>query len=367
MSQKANYFKLGLFIIIASVLGAIFLIVFGAGEFFKKEMLAETCFDESVQGLSVGSQVKYKGIQIGTVKSITSAAQTYETKSDYVLVVMSLDQGIYLGQTGDSAKTRVFNAINDGLTVRLAFKGLTGAAFLETDYSKNAARNSLEISWAPKNIYIPSHKSNMKQIGDSINQILDNLAGLNIKEMALDMETLLKNLDKKLNDIDAKHISTLTASLLNELKATNEKFNSAIGSVKIQQIIDDATVSFSQLKTIIEDSKKPLYNAINDFEKAAGSTKEITSEFQAKLVPGIDSLSSNLDKFMENLAATSGTLENMVWMNSDKIKLIIENLETTSQNLKQLSKDIKKYPGRLLFEKPPNKLEMGKTDMEKQQ
>jgi len=70
---------------------------------------------------------------------------------------------------------------------------------------------------------------------------------------------------------------------------------------------------------------------------------------------------------MENLAATSGTLENMVWMNSDKIKLIIENLETTSQNLKQLSKDIKKYPGRLLFEQPPKKLEMGKTDMEKQQ
>ncbi len=358
MSQKANYFKLGLFIIIASALGAIFLIAFGAGEFFKKELLAETCFNESVQGLSIGSQVKYKGIQIGTVKSITSAAQTYETKSDYVLVVMSLEKGIYLGQTGDSTKTRVLNAINDGLTVRLAFKGLTGAAFLETDYSKKAARNTLDISWSPKNIYIPSHKSNMKQIGDSVNQILDNLAGLNIKGMALDMEILLKNLDKKLIDIDAKHISTLTASLLKELKSTNAKFNSAIGSVKIQQIIDDATSSFSQLKTIIEDSKEPLHNAINDFQKAAGNTKNITSDFQAKLVPSLDSLSSNLDKFMENLTATSGMMENIVWMNSDKIKVIIENLESTSQNLKQLSKDIKKYPGRLLFEKPPEKFEM---------
>jgi len=50
MTQKANFFKLGLFVIIAFGLGAAFLIIFGAGQFFKKELLAETCFNESVQG-----------------------------------------------------------------------------------------------------------------------------------------------------------------------------------------------------------------------------------------------------------------------------------------------------------------------------
>ena len=44
------------------------------------------------------------------------------------------------------------------------------------------------------------------------------------------------------------------------------------------------------------------------------------------------------------------------------IDLIIENIETTSENLKQMSKDIRRYPGRLLFEKPPEKINMEKKN-----
>jgi hypothetical protein len=60
---------------------------------------------------------------------------------------------------------------------------------------------------------------------------------------------------------------------------------------------------------------------------------------------------------VENLSTASGLIEHMVWLNSDRVKLIMENLETTSENLKQMSKDIKRYPGRLIFEKPPEKAE----------
>ncbi|MCD4676341.1 MAG: MlaD family protein [Desulfobacula sp.] len=362
MTQKANYFKLGLFVIIAFGLGAAFLIIFGAGEFFKKQLLTETCFNESVQGLTIGSEVKYKGIKIGTVKSITSVARIYETKSDYVLVILSLEEGISLGQTGESAKVRIQNAIKDGLTIRLAFKGLTGAAYLETDYSMQDPKDTLDISWAPKNIYLPSQKSSMKQFGDSINQILDNLAAINLTGITQDIEVLLKTLDRKINDFDMKRISGLTGSLLKELKETNQKVSTAMGSDKIKRLLDDAQVSFSELRTIVKTSKAPINKAINDFQKAADSTKNITAGLETRLSPKIDGLSSNLDRLMESLAATSGLLENMVWLNSDKIKLIIENLETTSENLKQMSRDIKRYPGRLLFEKPPEKTNMEKKD-----
>jgi ABC-type transporter Mla subunit MlaD len=358
VTRKANYFKLGLFVIIASILGAVFLIVFGAGNFLKKELLAETCFNESVQGLNIGSEVKYKGIKIGTIKAIKSAAQVYKTKSDYVLVVFSVEKGTFLGQTGESAKERVLNAIHDGLTIQLAYKGLTGAAYLETDYSSVSSNHTPAISWSPENIYIPSHRSNIKQFADSINQILDNLTAINVKGITKDLESILNNLNSKLNNIDVEQILTLTSSLLKELKSTNAKLNSAFNPVKIKNIIDDAHSSFAELKTIIKESKTPLKNAIDDFQKAAGNTKNLTDEFQTNFAPSLDSLSSNLDRFMGNLSSTSELLENMVWINSDKVKIIIQNLETTSQNLKQLSKDIKNYPGRLLFEKPPRQINM---------
>ena len=67
MTQKTNYFKLGLFVILAFALTAAMLIALGAGQFLKTETLAETYFNESVQGLNIGSEVKYKGVIIGAV------------------------------------------------------------------------------------------------------------------------------------------------------------------------------------------------------------------------------------------------------------------------------------------------------------
>jgi ABC-type transporter Mla subunit MlaD len=356
MTQKANYFKLGLFVIIASVLGATFLMIFGAGEFLKKELYVETCFDESVQGLTIGSEVKYKGIKIGTVKSITSAARVYQTKSDYVLVILSLEDSISIGQTGESARARIQNAIKDGLKVSISYKGLTGAAYLETDYSVKEPDNTLDISWAPKNIYIPSRKSTMKQFSDTLSQILDNLATINMKEITQNIESLVKTMDQKINDFDMERISSLIVSLLRELENTNKKVNSAIESSKFKRLLDNVEVSFSELRTIVQTAKIPIKRAITDFQKAAGNTKDITAGLKIRLGPKIDDLSSNLDQLMESLAATSKLLENMIWLNSDRIKLIIGNIEITSENLKQMSKDIKKYPGRLLFEKPPEKI-----------
>ena len=356
MNQPANYFKLGLFVILATVLLAVFLIVFGAGNLFKKELLAETLFNESVQGLSVGSEVKYKGIQIGTVKSITSAARIYQTKSDYVLVRIALEEEISLGQTGRTAKIRIENAIQDNLTIRLAFKGLTGAAYLETDYTAVDSSETLDFPWTPETIYIPSRRSNIKQFGDAANQILDNLTAINLKGMTSDIESLMKTLNDKANDVDMARISNLMASLLTELKETNQKISTTVGSDQIKQLIDDAQISFSQIRTVVETSKQPFNTAIKDFQIAAGNTKTMTTGLEKQLAPKIDSLATHLDRLMESLSGTSELLENMVWLNSDKVKLIIENLETTSENLKQMSKDLKRYPGRLLFEQPPEKI-----------
>ena len=71
MSQRMNYYKIGLFVISSIVIISIFIIVLGAGNLFQKNLFLETYFDESIQGLDVGSIVKFRGVKIGTVKEIT--------------------------------------------------------------------------------------------------------------------------------------------------------------------------------------------------------------------------------------------------------------------------------------------------------
>lgn len=353
MNQKANYFKLGLFVISAFIFFALFLVIFGAGEFLKKELLVETCFNESVQGLSIGSEVKYKGIKIGTVKEIKSAAQVYETKSDYVLVILSLDEEIFLGQTGKTAKIRMQKAIQDGLIVQLSFKGLTGAAYLETDYIQAKPKEQLKITWEPRHIYIPSRQSSIKQFGNAVSEILDNLSAINLKGITIDIEKLLKILNTKMADFDMAAISTSLTSLIQEVKVTNSKISEVLDSARIQTILDDARVGVANFRSVMETSKDPFNQAIADFRQAAGSTKKVTRDLESQLTPRMADLARNLDLLIKHLSEASGQMENIMWLNSGKINRIVENLETTSENLKQLSQDLKRYPGRLLFEDPP--------------
>ena len=63
MSLRANYFKLGLFVIGALVSGVILLIVIGSGRWFQPKLTIETYFNESVQGLDIGSKLKYRGVR----------------------------------------------------------------------------------------------------------------------------------------------------------------------------------------------------------------------------------------------------------------------------------------------------------------
>ncbi len=351
MTQKANFFKLGLFVILAFGLTAAMLIAFGAGKFFKTETLAETCFDESVQGLDIGSEVKYKGVKIGTVKSITTPTKVYDVPSSYVLVTFTLAQDCYVGQTGEDAGDRFKKAIADGLTVFMAFKGLTGAAYLETDYQGKGS--ALDITWHPENLYVPSRKSNIKRIGDALNQMLDNFSDIDTGGLVQKLVNLVNALDEKTNALDMKGISDQTAALLKELRQTNKKIVSFMESEKLNQIMADAGGSFSDLKTMIHDAKAPVDTTLKNIESASKNVALVAEDFETDFGPKLDVLASKMDTTLKSLEHTSKMLEKMVWINSDTISNAIENFEHTSENLNQLTLELRQYPGRLLLERPP--------------
>ncbi|WP_022667012.1 MlaD family protein [Desulfospira joergensenii] len=355
MNQNANFFKLGLFVILSFILFAGFLIVFGAGKFLKKELMAETCFDESVQGLDIGSEVKYQGVKIGAVKTITTPARIYHVQSNYVLVTFSIFEECYVGQTGKTNEERIHAAISQGLKINLAFKGLTGAAYLETNYFPGDTEE-LDISWKPKNLYIPSRKSRIKRLESALNGILENLSQINVSGMTAQIETLLHTLNKKAEEIDTAEISAQMEGLLGELRQTSQKISQTLDSDKFNRIIENADHSFSNMNTILDQAKKPIDGALQDFRTAAGNAKSLTTGFEKSMSGKLETMGKDLDALMLSVNKTAKMLETMIWLNTDTINKTIDNFERTSENLKQLSIEIRQYPGRLLLEKPPKKI-----------
>ncbi|HEX6951027.1 MAG TPA: MlaD family protein, partial [Nitrospira sp.] len=77
MSQQAHYFKIGLFVVAATALAVIGIIVLGAGKWLEKSAMVETYFFESVQGLEIGAPVRLRGVRVGRVESIRLAREEY--------------------------------------------------------------------------------------------------------------------------------------------------------------------------------------------------------------------------------------------------------------------------------------------------
>ena len=78
MSLRANYYKLGLFVIGAVASGVAILLIVGSGRWFTPRLTVETYFNESVQGLDIGSKLKYRGVVIGDVTRITFTYTQYQ-------------------------------------------------------------------------------------------------------------------------------------------------------------------------------------------------------------------------------------------------------------------------------------------------
>ena len=164
MSTRAHYFRLGLFIILGVMVAIGIAIGVGGGKLFKRTLTIETYFNGSVQGLDVGSKVKYRGVLIGEVTQLGFTSTRYELnlppqqRKPYVYVQARLDLD-KAGFNGQLTPALLDKLIAKGLRVRMSAQGITGTYFLEFDYAEPARAVMLPINWQPVHAYIPSSAS----------------------------------------------------------------------------------------------------------------------------------------------------------------------------------------------------------------
>ena len=81
-STKANYARIGFFVVLTAVLAVGVLVFLGGIGGNKYEFLCETYFSYPVSGLEVGSAVNFRGVKVGVVKHISFIATEYEDHSE---------------------------------------------------------------------------------------------------------------------------------------------------------------------------------------------------------------------------------------------------------------------------------------------
>jgi len=346
MSAKANYFKLGLFVIGATVALVLLLVILGSGKWFQSKTVVETYFNESVQGLDVGSKVKYRGVNVGEVTKIGFTYTKYQLdqlpadRLRYVLVEANVLPRL-IGSRAGGDITRPDTArmeIEKGLRVRLAPQGITGTNYMEIDYVDPKTNPELPISWQPDNLYIPSAPSTVTQFVASASDIMERLHRLDIEGIVANLSKLLVTTNSRIDALDTAKLTQSSARVLS-------KFETKLDQLPMDKIGNESAALIAELRTtnqrlsaFLDD---PAWKRLPaDADAAALQLKKLAED-------------PNFAKSLAHLQSTLSKLDRLVGGSQTDLGKTLDNLRQISDNLRDLTEDAKRNPSRLFLGAPP--------------
>ena len=358
MGTKPSYFKTGIFVIVAVFLLLVAVVVFGSGLLGKERIFFETYIDDSVHGLSVGSPVKYRGVEIGRVERIGFVSAEYELPAGpqdfsqcerYVLVVASIEKGQFPGLSEERARTEIERLVSNGLRIQLASHILTGVAYLEANYVDRERFGFLKIAWQPKRPYVPSAPSEISTLKDSVDQVLAKLKELDIESIAASVERTFTTLNAAIVDVNIPALSQEVRGLAGEAR---QKID-AIDTVAINEATLQALLAFH---TAVEDVNVPELGA--EAKGLLTDARDVAKDLQALLAkPETAAELANLPKAVAQLNKTLERVDRLVVRQMPQIEQTITNLRAISENLKELTRGLEQDPAGIILSKPPAKSE----------
>ncbi len=227
---EANKVKLGVFITLGSLLVLAGIFFFGLSQFFIEKVKIYSVFTDDIQGIGIGSPVKYYGVDFGQVTDL------YICNDGSIEVQMDL----YLGRIEKKMKSHFLELIlnketqdvtmqkevDDGLRCALRFRGITGDKYVSLVYLPNTGkRENLQIDFKGEDIYyVPSVSSHVETAIDNISDIIYNLSEINFSEAINNLNNdlnaiseLAREMKTSMNALDVRELSNALIETSNNI------------------------------------------------------------------------------------------------------------------------------------------------------
>jgi phospholipid/cholesterol/gamma-HCH transport system substrate-binding protein len=271
MAVGTNHWKLGLFVIIGVGLALAALVVLGARSWNDKTVSYASFFDESVQGLEVGSPVKFRGVTIGRVSAIDVALDHRHVQVTSELLVEQLGRlDLRLDHSGARSPAEV------GLRMQLAQTGITGVKFMLLDYFDGKAYPPTILPFKVPSNTIPSTPSTMKNLEDSVVRTANqfpSIAGALLGTVT-QLNSLMAQVDREQLPSHATTTLAEANALLKDLRAQVQALNAGALSTHAEQSMsafNQTLANTDRLLARLESDKGVLRSA----ERAANSMNEV--------------------------------------------------------------------------------------------
>jgi ABC-type transporter Mla subunit MlaD len=304
---QANKFRLGIFVLSGVALFVAGLFVLGLEDLFIRKAHFVTLFPESVQGLTVGSPVKYKGVPIGTVSHIK-----IQVKDKLIRVGMDISLSSFSAedlQKGQDImllfKNFITNEKGKGLRCRLEYAGITGLKYIELDYFK--VKGNLKDIPPPRltedEIYLPSTPSAFKDILKLINTSLERIAKVDFKKISDDLTDIMADVKKIVSDPKLSKAIKQLEAMSDNLEKSSKVLKDALTPEKVREIINNVDQILDKLNSIskrleVQLNKAEIASTTDSFRRAANSvteSRDMISKTLSKFNQAIDSFTELLN------------------------------------------------------------------------
>lgn len=310
--NKAS-FRLGAFVL-GGALALVLLLIFLAGGLFRGGQTYETYFAQSVQGLSVGTAVKYRGVDVGQVTEIgltitqyPASLKTLENDPQYRQVMVRFD----LNMDKIGHKINVEQAVKAGLRAQIKPQGITGLSYLDLSFVSTKENPAPNIPWMPKYPVIPSIPSALAQVQDAAVKVFASLSKVDVAQLSDNLNKLLATLDHQLSSGNAHAVIDNAATLvknLNEvveqskLPQTTASIRALANGPQTQQIVTQLNTTTAQLAKVSAE----LPALVTASQQAILRADETAADVQSQLTPILQSMRATADN-LRDLSASLAT------------------------------------------------------------
>ena len=308
----------------------------------------ETYFNESVQGLDIGSKIKYRGVvdRRGDADQL-HLHQVPAGPADAAARALRAGRGADPAAAGRRPRgagdiTTPTNAqmeVERGLRVRLAPQGITGTSYLEIDYV-DPPPPVLPIDWTPDNIYIPSAPSTVTAFVNAAIDIMERLHKLDIEGTLANLNKLLVTTNERIAAVDTKELSQRADRTLAKIDTTLDDIadEEALRRGASRCSPSCAQTNAELKKTLVEPGVAEAAR-----RRGRGGRARCASSSTIRSSP----------QSIAHLERTLARLDRILGGGEADLATTIENLRQITDNLRDLTEDAKRYPANVLFGAPP--------------
>ncbi|MCB1127018.1 MAG: MCE family protein [Verrucomicrobiae bacterium] len=317
MRTKANPTVLGAFLVAGTLLLIASLLVFGSGRWFTKPIRFVMVFPDSVNGLTAGSAVKFKGVPVGEVQELMIGISTNGQPGNIQVYAEILPDRLR-DRTGagriEADTLYLPELVMRGLRARLELESfVTGQLYISLDMVPDAepVKGILANPTCPE---IPVETAGLQEF-------LNSLQEINVGSLATKADDILAKLDTILGSVE---MDRWNQEILKSLQAVQNVLG-APGATNLLPELSRTSAELTRLATSLRTNLPALTGSVTNTAAAAdsalGRLELLTANLDHLTAPDSDLL-LNLQELLTEVARAAHSL-----------RLLSESLQRTPQAL----------------------------------